>query len=261
MGRPAADEHETEPRASDEAAFRSRKAPWKRILLKISGELLAGGETTGIQPAVIGQVAAEVHAAAATGLQIALVIGGGNIFRGVAGASRGMDRAQSDTMGMLATVINALAFQDALERRGCAARVMTAVAMERVAEPYVRRRAIRHLERGRVVLLAGGTGNPYFSTDTAAALRALEIGAELVLKGTRVDGIYDRDPLRYPDAVFLPELDHQDALRRGIRVMDATAVALCMENALPILVFNMKEPGNLARALEGQRVGTYVTCS
>jgi uridylate kinase len=248
-------------RKGQNAGLAGPGARWRRILLKVSGELLAGGDQNGIDAVTLAQTACEVHEAAASGVQVALVIGGGNLFRGVAGAARGMDRAQSDSMGMLATVINALAFQDALEQRGCLVRVMSAVSMDGIAEPFIRRRAIRHLEKGRVVICAGGTGHPYFSTDTAAALRALEVQADVLLKGTRVDGIYDRDPLRFPDAVFLPELDHQEALRRGIRVMDATAMALCMENSLPIVVFNLKVPGTLGRVLAGERLGTRIHCA
>ncbi len=231
---------------------------WTRVVLKLSGEMLAGGGESAIQPGVIGRIAAEVAEVNALGVQIALVIGGGNIFRGVAGASRGMDRAQADTMGMLATVINGLALQDALERTGCPTRLMTALAMPQVAEPYIRRRAARHLEKGRVLVLAAGTGSPYVSTDTAAALRAAELHAEVLLKGTKVDGVFDRDPARFPDAVRFDRVSAMETLQRGLGVMDATAIALCMENGLPIVVFDVTRPGGLLRVVLGEPVGTRV---
>jgi uridylate kinase len=206
----------------------------------------------------MGQIAGELIEVSAMGVGCGVVIGGGNIFRGVQGAAEGMDRAGADYMGMLATVINALALQDALERRGLATRVMSALRMQQVAEPYIRRRAIRHLEKGRLVIFAGGTGNPFFTTDTAAALRAAEIGAEVILKGTRVDGVYDADPLREPGARLFEELTYREVLERGLRVMDATAISLSMENKLPIVVFNLKVSGNIGRILRGQRVGTLV---
>jgi uridylate kinase len=243
---------------TDPAADDGRHPVWTRVVLKLSGEMLAGGGDGGIVPDVLGRIAAEVSEVHARGVEIALVIGGGNIFRGVAGASRGMDRAQADAMGMLATVINGLAVQDALEQAGCPSRLMTALSMPQVAEPFLRRRAVRHLDKGRVVVLAAGTGNPYFSTDTAAALRAAEIHAQVLLKGTKVDGVFDRDPARFPDAVRFDRISAMEALQRGLKVMDATAIALCMENGLPIVVFDMTRPGHLLRAVLGERVGTRV---
>jgi len=232
---------------------------YKRILLKVSGEMLAGDQGFGIQPDVIGRYAQEIHEVSALGVEVAIVIGGGNIFRGLAGASRGMDRAHADYMGMLATVINALALQDALEQRGCFTRVMSALALDQVAERYIRRRAVRHLEKGRVVIFGSGTGNPYFSTDTAAALRAAEIHADVILKATKVDGVYDRDPMKDPEAKRFDELTYLEVLNRGLRVMDATAVSLCMDNSLPILVFDLNTPGNVMRAVCGQDIGTRLT--
>ncbi len=232
---------------------------YKRILLKVSGEMLAGDQGFGIQPDVIRRYAREIHEVSALGVEVAIVIGGGNIFRGLAGASRGMDRAHADYMGMLATVINALALQDALEQRGCFTRVMSALALDQVAERYIRRRAVRHLEKGRVVIFGSGTGNPYFSTDTAAALRAAEIHADVILKATKVDGVYDRDPMKDPDAKRFDELTYLEVLNRGLRVMDATAVSLCMDNALPILVFDLNTPGNIMRAVCGEDIGTRLT--
>ena len=230
---------------------------YKRVLLKLSGEMLAGEGSFGITADVIGGFAEEVGALQALGAEVAIVIGGGNIFRGLSGASRGMDRAHADYMGMLATVINALALQDALERRGTYTRVMSAIPMDRIAEPYIKRRATRHLEKGRVVIFAAGTGNPFFSTDTAAALRAAEIGADVVLKGTKVDGVYDKDPALYDDAVKLDHVTYLDAIKRGLKVMDTTAISLCMDNSLPIVVFDMK-PGNVVRVVEGEPIGTRV---
>ena len=232
---------------------------YKRILLKLSGEMLAGDEGFGICPETIQRFAEEVQELADLGVEVAIVIGGGNIFRGLAGASRGMDRAHADYMGMMATAINALALQDALEHIGCFTRVMSAIAMDQVAEPYIRRRAMRHLEKGRVVIFAAGTGNPYFSTDTAAALRAAEIHAEVILKATKVDGIYNRDPMKFPDAERFDDLTYLEVLQRGLRVMDATAVSLCMDNSLPIVVFNLSEPGNILRVVCGERIGTRLT--
>lgn len=234
----------------------SDKPVYKRILLKVSGEMLAGDQAMGIDPAIIKRFASEIHEVRDLGIEVAVVIGGGNIFRGLAGASRGMDRAHADYMGMLATVINALALQDALEADGCFTRVMSAIEMHQVAEPYIRRRAIRHMEKGRVVIFAAGTGNPYFSTDTAAALRATEIHADVILKATKVDGVYDRDPARHEGAQFLEELTYLDVLNRGLRVMDATAVSLCMDNHLPIVVFNLNRLGNVRRVVLGERIGT-----
>ena len=231
---------------------------YKRILVKLSGEMLAGEQKFGIEPAAIRRFAQEIKEVQSLGVEIALVIGGGNIFRGLAGASRGMDRAHADYMGMLATVINALAFQDALEQEGVYTRVMSAIGMDKVAEPYIRRRAIRHLEKGRVVIFAAGTGNPYFSTDTGAALRAAEIHADVLLKGTKVDGVYDKDPHKYSDAVRYDELSHIDLLKQSLRVMDSTAASLCMDNKIPLIVFNLHERGNISRIVRGETVGTRI---
>ncbi len=232
--------------------------PYKRVMLKLSGEMLVGEQAMGIQPDTIGRFADEIKDVHATGVQIALVIGGGNIFRGLAGASRGMDRAHADYMGMLATVINALALQDALEARGVYTRVMSAISVNEICEPYIRRRAIRHLEKGRVVIFAGGTGNPYFTTDTAAALRAAEIDADVILKATKVDGVYDRDPAVHADAVKFDAVSYMEVLQRGLRVMDSTAVSLCMDNEIPIVVFDLSEDGNICRVLRGEEIGTRV---
>ena len=231
---------------------------YKRILLKLSGEALMGAAQYGIDPAVTSQIARDVHEVQGLGVETAIVIGGGNIFRGLAASTRGMDRATGDYMGMLATVINALALQDILEKKGVDTRVMTAIRMEELAEPYIRRRAVRHLEKGRMVIFAGGTGNPYFSTDTAAVLRALEIEAQAILKATNVDGVYTADPKKDPKAEFIPELSFQEALVKGYAVMDANAFGLCKENKLPIVVFNINQPGATARVLAGERVGTIV---
>jgi len=228
------------------------------VLLKLSGEALMGEEGFGISPKIMSQVAAELLEVAAMGVSCGVVIGGGNIFRGVKGAAEGMDRSGADYMGMLATVLNSLALQDALERRGLETRVMSALRMTQVAEPYIRRRAMRHLDKGRLVIFAGGTGNPFFTTDTAAALRAAEIGAEVLLKGTRVDGVYDADPLTEPAAKRFTELTYREVLQKGLRVMDATAISLAMENQLPIVVFNLKAPGNIGRLLRGEPVGTTI---
>ncbi len=231
---------------------------FKRVLLKLSGEALMGDAGYGIDADILDSIADQIKAACGLGTEIAIVVGGGNIFRGLKAASSGMDRAQGDYMGMLATVMNALALQDALERSGVYTRVMSAIEMQAVAEPYIRRRAVRHMEKGRVVIFAAGTGNPYFTTDTTAALRALEIGADCVMKATRVDGVYDKDPLTSTDAVKFDELTYIDVLNRGLQVMDSTAISLCMDNELPILVFNMEVQGNIERALEGEPVGTIV---
>lgn len=231
---------------------------FKRVLLKLSGEALMGEAGYGIDPEVLESLAAQIDKVCAAGIEIAIVVGGGNIFRGLKASSVGMDRAQADYMGMLATVMNALALQDALERRNVYTRVMSAIAMEQVAERYIRRRAIRHMEKGRVVIFAAGTGNPYFTTDTTAALRALEIDADAVMKATRVDGVYDADPMTHPDAVKFDELTYIEVLKRGLQVMDSTAISLCMDNELPIIVFNMEVEGNIERALKGEPVGTIV---
>jgi len=231
---------------------------FKRVLLKLSGEALMGKTGYGIDPDVLDSLSRQLKIVCAGGTEIAIVVGGGNIFRGLKASSAGMDRAQADYMGMLATVMNGLALQDALERHGVYTRVMSAIAMQAVAEPYIRRRAIRHMEKGRVVIFAAGTGNPYFTTDTTAALRALEIDADCVMKATKVDGVYDSDPLKNPDAVRFQELTYIEVLKRGLQVMDSTAISLCMDNDLPILVFNMEVEGNIDRALQGEPVGTIV---
>ena len=231
---------------------------YNRVLLKLSGEALAGDDKFGINSETIFQIADEVAKAQETGVQIGLVIGGGNIFRGVAASTEGMDRASSDYMGMLATCINALAMQDALEKRGLQTRVQSAIEMAEIAEPYIRRRAIRHLEKNRIVIFAAGTGNPYFTTDTAAALRAMEINADVIIKATKVDGIYDKDPAVHKDAQLFHELTYIDVLNKGLKVMDSTAISLCMDNKLPILAFNMTKPGNIARVFRGDQIGTIV---
>src|SRR5262245_51643182 len=231
---------------------------YRRILLKLSGEALMGGQNYGIDPATLSQIADEVIDVHSLGVEIAMVIGGGNIFRGVAASSGGMDRAHADYMGMLATVINSLALQDALESRGSHTRVLSAIEMERLAEPYIRRRAIRHLEKGRLVIFAAGTGNPFFTTDTAASLRAMEIGAEIVMKATRVDGVYDKDPHKFKNARMFRRLSYLDVLNKSLGVMDSTAISLCRDNNLPILVFNMTKPGNIRRVVLGEPLGTLV---
>src|SRR5580704_1756458 len=232
---------------------------YTRILLKLSGEALMGSQTYGIDPAIATQIAREIGEIQEMGVQTAVVIGGGNIFRGVAASARGMDRATADYMGMLATVINALALQDALEQQGVVTRVVTAIEMRAVAEPFIRRRATRHLEKGRIVIFAAGTGNPYFSTDTAAALRAMEMKADVILKATRVDGIYDADPEQVADAKFFERITYRDVLHQGLKVMDSTAISLCMDNGMPIVVFNMNTHGNIKRVELGERVGSTVT--
>jgi uridylate kinase len=233
-------------------------AKYERILLKLSGEVLAGAGTFGIDAGRVRQLASEVADVARGGVQLGIVVGGGNIFRGVAAAARNMDRVTADQMGMLATVINSLALQDALEQMGVATRVMSAIQMNQVAEPYIRRRAIRHLEKGRIVIFAGGTSNPYFSTDTAATLRALEIKAQVIAKATRVNGVYDKDPLKFPDALMYPEISYLDVLSKGLGVMDASAVAMCRDNHLPILVFNLTTTGNIMRMSMGEPIGTVI---
>jgi uridylate kinase len=231
---------------------------YRRILLKLSGEALMGEQAFGIDPAVTTQIARDISEIQQLGVQVAVVIGGGNLFRGLAASAKGMDRATADYMGMLATVINALALQDALEHVGVNTRVATAIEMRAVAEPFIRRRAVRHLEKGRVVVFAAGTGNPYFTTDTAAALRAMEMKADVILKATKVDGIYTADPMIYSDATKYDSISYLKVLEQGLKVMDATAISLCMDNRLPIIVFNLRTPGNLRRVVMGEAVGTLV---
>ena len=231
---------------------------YKRILLKLSGEALAGGAAFGIDAERVKELAKEVADVVATGVQVGLVVGGGNIFRGVAAAAQRMDRVTADQMGMLATVINSLAVSDALEQMGVSTRVMSAIEMRQIAEPYIRRRAIRHLEKGRIAIFAAGTSNPYFSTDTAATLRALEIKADVIAKATRVDGVYDKDPLKFPGAVRYPEISYLEVLSQALGVMDATSIAMCRDNKLPILVFNLTVNGNIMRMSMGEPVGTLI---
>src|SRR3954469_9617537 len=233
-------------------------AGYKRILLKLSGEVLAGGASFGINPDKVNALASEVAGVAATGVQIGVVVGGGNIFRGVAAAAQKMDRVTADHMGMLATVINSLALSDALEQMGIPTRVMSAIEMHQVAEPYIRRRPSRHVEKGRIVIFAAGTSNPYFSTDTAATLRALEIKADVIAKATRVDGVYDKDPLKFPDAILFEKVSYLDVLARGLGVMDATSIAMCRDNKLPIIVFNLNTIGNIMRMATGDTIGTVI---
>ncbi len=237
---------------------RSTKPRYRRVLLKLSGEALGGEVGAGICPEVVQDMARQIAEIRALGVQLVIVVGGGNIYRGVQGSERGIDRATGDYMGMLATVINALALQDALEKAGVATRVQSAIAMAAVAETFIRRRAVRHLEKGRVVIFAGGTGNPFFSTDTAAALRANEIGAEVILKATKVDGIYDCDPKKNPKAKKFTEISYLDALQRQLKVMDSTAFSLCMDNKMPIIVFDLFKPHNIQRVILGEKVGTLV---
>jgi uridylate kinase len=234
-------------------------ARYGRVLLKLSGEALMGEQQFGIDPAVATQIAKEIAEIQSLGIQTAIVIGGGNLFRGLAASAKGMDRATADYMGMLATVINGLALQDALEHVGVQTRVVTAIEMRAVAEPFIRRRAIRHMEKGRVVVFAAGTGNPYFTTDTAAALRAMEMKAEVIMKATKVDGIYSADPMLHPEATKYDSISYIKVLEQGLKVMDATAISLCMDNKLPIVVFNLRTPGNMRRAVLGEAVGTTVT--
>ncbi len=250
--------------SSGEPGDDARPAPasgavFGRVVLKLSGEALMGDAPYGIDPERIAVVARQVHAAVERGVEVAIVVGGGNIYRGLKGMAIGMDRATADYMGMIATVLNALAIQDALEKLGLTTRVQSAITMQEVAEPYIRRRAIRHLEKGRVVIFAGGTGNPFFTTDTAAALRALEIGAECILMAKNgVEGVLDADPRLVPDAKLIPRISHMEAIERGLKVMDTTALTLCMDNGLPIFVFNMNDEGNIGRLLDGERIGTMV---
>ncbi|MFB3072949.1 MAG: UMP kinase [bacterium] len=231
---------------------------YKRVLLKLSGEAMAGGEGVGIDPKRAEVIAREIKDVQSLGVEVAVVIGGGNIFRGMVAEAAGMERVSADYMGMLATVINALALQDALESMGVVTRVQTAIEMRELAEPFIRRRAIRHLEKGRVVIFAGGTGSPYFTTDTAASLRAMEIGAEVIMKATKVDGVYSADPLVDPSAERFDEITYLDCLQKGLKVMDSTALSLCMDNGVPIIVFNLWVPGNVGRAVKGEPVGTVV---
>ncbi len=233
-------------------------AHYKRILLKVSGEALAGPDGFGVHPPTLEHIANEVKDCRELGVEVAVVIGGGNIFRGMAASALGMDRSSADYMGMLATVMNSIALQDAFEKVGVHTRVQTAIEMQEIAEPYIRRRAIRHLEKGRVVIFGAGTGNPFFTTDTAAALRANEINADIIMKATKVDGVYDKDPEKHPDAVRFDRLTHLEVLQRQIKVMDSTATSLCMDNNMPILVFNLTEWGNVGRAVRGNRIGTIV---
>lgn len=235
------------------------KSIFKRVVLKFSGEVLAGDKEFGISADVVKSIAAEIAEAKATGVEIGLVIGGGNIFRGLNAEDSNIDRATGDQMGMLATIINSLAMQDALEQANVETRVLTAIKMDEIAETYIRRRAVRHLEKGRLTLFSAGTGSPYFTTDTAAALRAIEIGADILIKGTKVDGIYDKDPEKDDSAKHIEHLTYMDILEQNLRVMDSTAISLCMENNLPIVVYNMKIPGNLKRLLTGEKIGTTVS--
>jgi len=237
---------------------KKKKPKYKRILLKISGEALQGKDTYGINAEILSTISSEIKEIHANGLEISVVIGGGNIFRGISGASSGMDRSTADYMGMLATVINALALQDSLERSGVYTRVQTALEIKQVAEPFIKRRAIRHIEKGRVVIFAAGTGNPFFTTDTAATLRALQINADIILKATKVDGVYDKDPMKFKDAKKFDELSYMDILKKELKVMDATAISLCMEEKIPIIVFNLFKKGNIKRIIDGKRIGTIV---
>ncbi|MBI5189740.1 MAG: UMP kinase [Nitrospirae bacterium] len=239
----------------DEAAVPTK---YKRILLKLSGEALMGSQAYGIDPAVVEEVSREVAEVAKSGVELAVVIGGGNIFRGIAASAKGMERASADYMGMLATVLNALALQNSLEKMGVPTRVLSAIEMKELAEAYIRRRAVRHLEKKRVVIFAAGTGNPYFTTDTAAALRAMEIGAEVIMKATKVDGVYSADPMKDKTATKFDELSYIEVLQKGLKVMDATAISLCMDNDLPIIVFNLTSPGNIKKVVAGKKVGTIV---
>jgi uridylate kinase len=231
----------------------------RRVLLKLSGEALMGGHEYGIDPAVVREIADQVAESANGGTQIAIVVGGGNIFRGLAASARGMDRSTADYMGMLATVMNGLALQDALEQASCPTRVMSAIAMNEICEPYIRRRAVRHLEKGRVVVMVAGTGNPYFTTDTAATLRAVEVHAEVILKATRVDGVYDADPETHPNALRFSRIGYTELLSSRLQALDATAVSLAMDNEMPIVVFDMTVAGNITRAIRGERIGTLIS--
>lgn len=235
-----------------------RKMAYRRVLLKLSGEALLGQQSTGVDPGVANYIADEIKSLSTIGVQLGIVVGGGNIFRGVEASAKGMDRTTADYMGMLATVINSLALQSALEERGLPTRVQSSIEMREIAEPYIQRRAIRHLEKGRIVIFAGGTGNPYFSTDTAAALRAVEIRADVIMKATKVDGIYSADPVKDKTAVKFQKISYMDVLTKNLKVMDATAISLCRDNVLPIIVFNLQKKGNIRKAVCGQKIGTYV---
>jgi len=237
----------------------TRKGMYKRIVLKLSGEVLAGPRGFGLDAGKIADITGEIADVHALGVEIGIVVGGGNIFRGVAEQAKNMDRVSADNMGMLSTIINAIAMQDALEQRGIQCRVMTAVFMNQVAEPYIRRRAVRHLEKGRVVIFAAGIGNPFFSTDTAASLRAMEIGAKVLLKATKVDGVYNADPVKFKDAVKYDEITYMEILKQGLKVIDLTAVSMCKDNNMPMIIFNMNEPGNIKRVVLGEKVGSLVT--
>ncbi len=243
---------------SDPASSSDDTPRYKRVLLKLSGEALVGNQTYGIDPKTLDLLADEIIAAASIGVQLSIVVGGGNIFRGLSGAAQGMDRAAADYVGMLATVMNSVALSDALEKRGRVTRVLSAIEISQLAEPYIRRRAIRHLEKGRICIFAAGTGNPFFTTDTAAALRAMEIGAEMLLKGTKVDGVYDKDPVKHSDARLYHRVSFTEALKNDLRVMDATAFALCRDNQLPIVVFDVNKPGNIRRVICGEDIGTRI---
>jgi uridylate kinase len=234
------------------------KSNYHRVLLKLSGEVLTGDESYGISTSVLNRIAGEIKEVVALGIEVGIVIGGGNIFRGIAADGQGIDRVSADYMGMLATLINSLALQNAIEKQGIPSRVLSAIAMPQVAEPYIRRRATRHLEKKRVVIFAAGTGNPYFSTDTAAALRAIEINAEIILKATKVDGIYDKDPLEHSTARKYTEITYLEVLNKGLKVMDATAVSLCMDNKLPMIIFNLTTSGNIKKVLLGEHIGTTI---
>jgi uridylate kinase len=233
-------------------------ATYKRILLKLSGEVFMGDKEFGLDNTVLDELSSEIKEVKDLGTEIAIVVGGGNIFRGLSASARGMDRSSADYMGMLATIINGLALQDSLEKNGVFTRVLSAIEMQAVAEPYIRRRAIRHLEKGRVIILAAGTGNPYFTTDTAASLRAMEISADVILKGTKVDGVYDVDPLKEKSAIKFNEISYLDVLQKNLKVMDSTAISMCLDNNLPIIVFNLKVRGNIKRIVMGEKVGTLV---
>lgn len=235
-----------------------RNAAYQRILLKLSGEALMGEKSSGVDPDVANYIAGEIKSLSGLKIQLGIVIGGGNIFRGIEASARGMDRTTADNMGMLATVINSLALQGALEARGIPTRVQSAIEMHKIAEPFIHRRAIRHLEKGRIVIFAGGTGNPFFSTDTAACLRAMEIQADVIMKATKVDGVYDADPIKKPNAVMFKKISYIDVLTKNLKVMDSTAISLCRDNLLPIIVFNLQKKGNICKAVCGQKIGTYV---